>query len=200
MARRAPIQVNEEQWQAIKGKYGLENVTRDQFNTSLRDRRRSIRMSNALVKNVEESGISLNAYRRIVRSTKEYALTEKAAAVFEKAAFGDEISVRKAKFMIGGFRKSLEKMKAYDAEYVYQYSGGAINFFKFNLETHEVEITWSGGRSGNVMTQTYDISEAKGLSTVLNMAKTKEHRKVTEEISDLLSEPIPADDDFSLDE
>lgn len=200
MARRAPIQVTEEQWQAIKGKYGFEYVTREQFNTSLRDRRRSIRMSQALMKNVEDSGVSLNAYRRVVRSTKEYALTEKAAKVFEEAAFGDKISTKKAQFLIGGFKKSLEKMKSYDAEYVYQYAGGLVNYFKFNLDTHEVEITYSGGSGGPGLTKTYDISEAKGLSTVLSMAKTKEHRKVTEEIADLLAEPYDDIDDFNLDE
>lgn len=184
--RRSPIQVTEKQWLSIKAKWGLDNVSRDQFNTSLRDRRRVIRMSKALEKALDDSGMSPNDYRRLVRSTKEFALTEKAAVVFEKAAFGDEISVKKAQFFIGGFKKSLERMRDYDAEYVYVYKDGSVNYFKFDVDNHQVEVTWSGGKGGATITKTYDISEAKGLSTVLGMAKTKEMRKVSEEVGEIL--------------
>lgn len=193
MARRQAIQLTESQWLAIKGRYGLDKVTREQFNTSLRDRRKATRISKTLEKAIDDSGIELKNYRMIVRSIREAALQREMAKTFEAAAFGDKTSVKEAQRSIARFKKGLERMKQYDAEYVYTDSSGATRYFKFNLESGEVTIaTISRGIEAAASEKTYDIRESRGLSTILGMARTQQFQKTTEDVSSIL---FDADDD-----
>jgi len=189
--QRRPIQLTKDQFNAIKGKYGLDNITREQFNTSLRDRHRAIRLSDKLVKNIDDSGMTLNDYRRIIRATKEAALVERGAEIFKEAAFGDKTAIKHAKFFIGGFRKSLERMMTYDTEYVYIYKGAGTNTFRFNIDEGEVTITSSETGSE----KTYNIDEWPGLRTVLGMSKTVKARKAFEEVSDVLFADMSEEDE-----
>jgi len=187
MARRAALQLNEQQWLAIKGRYGLENITKEQFNTSLRDRRRVTRISKQLEKSIDDSGITLNNYRTVVRSVREAALQGEIAKTFEAAAFGDQLSVKQAQRNIARFKKGLERMKEYDAEYVYAYKDGGVRYFKFDVEEGTVTIsTISRTSDAAPFEKTYNIKEWPGLDTVLGMARTEVLQRVTTEVSQIL--------------
>ena len=177
MARRAAIQLSEEQWQNIKAKFGFEYVTREQFNTSLRDRRVVVRISKTVEKALDNSGVELNVYRRAVRSIREVGIIQNLRENLKAAKGGDKVAQREATKGLKRMQMALGRMQESDVDYVYTYKGGNARQFIFNVAEGTVQvIDEQYGTS-----KTYGINETAGFAGVLAQATSKMLRRFRKE-------------------
>lgn len=133
-------QLSTNEFNKLQGKYGFSGITREQLNTSLRDPRKTPRVSKKLERSIEASGRTLKDYYLLVRALR---ISTKQKELASLKAQGNTAKVTK---MINNLVKGLNMIEQADAEFTYA-PNGRPREYKYLKDTDEFQVTDEYGKT-----------------------------------------------------